>query len=92
MPGAAADLRTLRNGADAAGLADGATILDHWMEYVMAVPCLAGSASGHPTLPGQGRMIRTSDIWVMAPDHGCARSMSRWYRLGRPAETRTTHS
>lgn len=86
----AADLRALRDGADPAGFAEGATILDQWMELYMPVPCLVGGATGHPTLPGQGRLIRTSDLWVMAPDHGCARSMTRWYRLGRQLDQAET--
>ncbi|MBJ6127978.1 hypothetical protein [Microvirga splendida] len=42
----------------------------------MPIPVLVGGANGHPTLAGKGRLIRTSDLWVMAEDHGCARSMA----------------
>jgi hypothetical protein len=88
----AADLKALRDGADPSALAADATILDGWMEHYMPIPVLVGGANGHPTLPGKGRLIRTSDLWVMAEDHGCARSMAKWYRLGRPLEAETTHS
>ncbi|ANY81325.1 hypothetical protein BB934_26450 [Microvirga ossetica] len=48
--------------------------------------CLIGAASGHPLLPGTGRVIRTSDLWIMSEEFSCARTLSRWYRLGRPYE------
>ena len=44
--------------------------------------CLKGVAEGHPRLGT--RHVLTSDLWVMAPRHGWARTLSRFYRLGRP--------
>jgi hypothetical protein len=36
------------------------------MEHYMPIPVLVGGANGHPALAGKGRLIRTSDLWVMA--------------------------
>ncbi|WP_378951240.1 DUF6634 family protein [Mesorhizobium sp. ANAO-SY3R2] len=55
-------------------------------------PCLAGLSSGHPKLPGTQRPIRTSDVWLVSQDWGWARTLSRWYRLGRPAELQSLDS
>lgn len=61
-----------------------APTLDNWRQAVRPVPCLVGLASGHPLLPGGGRSIMTSDIWLFSEELRLARSMSRWYRLGNP--------
>jgi hypothetical protein len=61
-----------------------APILDNWIWTSRNVACLAGEVTGHPLLPGKRRQIITSDVWVMAEDLSCARTLSRWYRLGRP--------
>lgn len=45
-------------------------------------PCLIGGNGGHPTL--RGPVIRTSEVWVMAPELRWARTYSRLYRLGEP--------
>lgn len=81
-----ADLKAMRNGRAPSGpeLAE-APILDRYLQGVRPVPCLVGEASGHPTLQGVGRLIYTSDLWVHAPEAGWARTLSRWYRLGRMA-------
>lgn len=63
-----------------------APVLDRWILARRTVPCLIGLATGHPTLPGQERLICTSDLWLLSRDHAWARTLSRWYRLGRPAE------
>lgn len=65
-------------------ISDDAPILDNWMWTSRNTTCLTGEVSGHPLLPGSGRQIITSDIWVMAEELSCARTLSRWYRLGRP--------
>ena len=62
-----------------------APVLDHWAIARTAEPSLIGLATGHPTLPGTERPIATSRLWLMSSDGTWARTLSRWYRLGRPA-------
>jgi len=80
-----ADLQAIRDGSCpiASDLED-APVLDNWERQIRPVACLAGNVCDHPMLPGMGRPIVTSDLWVFAPDHGWARTLSRWYRLGQP--------
>ena len=59
-----------------------APILDRYAMADVSLRCLIGQQSGHPEL--QGKFIRTSELWFMAPDLGWARTLSRFYRLGRP--------
>lgn len=44
---------------------------------------LLGAVSGHPRLPGEGRWIVTSMLIGLDLVAGHARTVSRWYRLGR---------
>jgi hypothetical protein len=67
-----------------------APILDNWERGTRPASCLIGNVFGHPMRPGMGRPVATSDLWVLAPDKGWARTMSRWYRLGRPREAGLT--
>jgi hypothetical protein len=83
-----ADLKALRSEQrpmEIKGFEEG-PIIDFWSMGQFPVTCLVGAASGHPMLPGNGRLIRTSDLWILSEDHSCARTLSRWYRLGRPFE------
>ena len=48
--------------------------------------CLTGQVSGHPTLTGTDRWIVTSPLLALAPDRSWARTLNRFYRLGRMAE------
>ncbi|MPR11365.1 DUF6634 family protein [Microvirga tunisiensis] len=61
-------------------------ILGNWERGTRSVACLIGNVCDHPMLPGKERLVATSDLWILAPDQGWARTMSRWYRLGRPRE------
>ncbi|WP_147307925.1 DUF6634 family protein [Fulvimarina endophytica] len=61
-----------------------APILNDWTVTTRPTPCLAGTFSGHPRIGDQAAGI-TSDLWVHAPHHGFARTVSRYYRLGTPA-------
>lgn len=82
-----ADMDSIRRGVRPEVMAgDDAPILDRWVLARRAVPCLAGLSTGHPRLVGENRLIGTSDLWLLSKDHGWARTLSRWYRLGRPAE------
>lgn len=79
------DLRAISEGTGPTGddLKD-APILNNWTREVRPVPCLVGYVSDHPHLPGVGRPIMTSDLWILAEHLGWARTLSRWYLLGRP--------
>lgn len=80
-----ADLRHLRvNGTPDPDVLLHAPMLDEWTLTRSATPVLVGRSFGHPLLTGSGRPIRTSPLWVMAPEQGWARTHSRYYRLGRP--------
>lgn len=65
---------------------DAAPIIDYWAQATRAEPCLVGYVHGHPRL--DSRLAMTSGLWVMAKELGWARTLSRFYRLGRPAEHR----
>lgn len=81
------DMERLQHGVLPEALAGAdAPILDHWMLSERAVPCLVGLSTGHPTLMGENRLVRTSDLWLISEDQAWARTLSRWYRLGRPAD------
>ncbi|WP_425414191.1 DUF6634 family protein [Pleomorphomonas koreensis] len=62
-----------------------APILNSWSPEIRPAVCLAGLSSGHPMLPGSARPIVTSEVWLIAPQEGWARTLSRFYRLGKPA-------
>lgn len=88
-----ADMSALRNGASPEELARGGPpFIDGWFVAQTTVPCLVGLSSGHPILRGNGRSIATTDLWLMSADQSWARTMSRWYRLGRPAGHSGNHS
>lgn len=77
------DLEELRRrGVPARGSLEEATFLDEWSFAQRLVPCLKGYPEGHPTCRS-GRMASTSDLWVIAPEQGYARTLSRYYRLGK---------
>ena len=79
------DLKAIREGAGPteAELA-AAPLIDQFSKVYEPVPCLTGFIHGHPGLPdGPGR---TSDLWVVAPEQGWVRTISRYYRLGQPME------
>lgn len=77
------DLRRLAEGrlpsSDSLAMAP---LIDGWAEAVRTVTCLIGRMHGHPTC--RGSLSVTTDVWVWAPELGWARTMSRFYRLGRP--------
>lgn len=64
---------------------DDPPILDQWNLINRPAPCLVGLSTGHPNLPGTNHEIVTSEVWLMSDDMAWARTLSRWYRLGRPA-------
>jgi hypothetical protein len=79
------DLDRLRSGhGPTADELAAAPLLDLWQPAAKADPCLVGASSGHPLLPGDGRLIHTSALWAFDREAGWARTLSRWYRLGTP--------
>ena len=78
-----ADLDALAKGylPDAAVLSV-APILDHWELAERSAPCLIGMQTGHP-LFSTNTAIYTSGLYFLDPEAGIARTLSRWYRLGR---------
>ncbi len=61
----------------------GAPLLDPFGFGTRELPCLIGGNHGHPLL--RGPVIKTTEVWVFAPNLGWARTLSRFYRLGRAA-------
>ncbi len=89
----AADMEAIGCGASPEDLLKGEPpFLDQWVLERRPVACLVGLSSGHPLLPGVNRSIGTSDLWLISQDRNWARTLSRWYRLGRPAGCDTFHS
>lgn len=58
-----------------------APLLSSWSELPQPVPVLAGIADRHPTC---GKFIVTSQVFA-SDGQTWARTLSRWYRLGRPS-------
>jgi hypothetical protein len=81
------DMKEIRSGVSPERLAASPPILERWAMARRPAICLMGLSAGHPLLPGDGRAIVTSDLCLLADDQTWARTLSRWYRLGRPAES-----
>lgn len=63
-----------------------APLLDRYAPVITSLGLrLAGEVTDHPLL-GSRRII-TSQLWWVDPNARWARSLSRFYRLGRPADT-----
>jgi hypothetical protein len=78
------DLKKLADGQmpSAATLA-AAPLMDEYKIESRSDLCITGACDDHPLL--EGPRIYTSSLWVFAPRLGWARTLSRWYRLGRPS-------
>jgi len=61
--------------------------LDEWDIVRYSSYCLSGAVTGHPLLGDRPR-IATSALYAINRDAGWARTLSRWYRLGRHAGER----
>lgn len=59
--------------------------MNSWTLGKRVVPCLIGRPLGHPII-ADGRPAFSSELFYFDPDHGIARTMSRWYRLGNRVE------
>jgi hypothetical protein len=77
------DLRHLADGnlPTPKNIAD-APLIDGWVQATRPELCLVGQMHGHPVC--RGPLSITSGLWVWAPEHGWVRTLSRFYRLGRP--------
>lgn len=62
-----------------------APLLDNYEITLREVPALKGRVVAHPVI-GTATAL-TSELRVIAPDLGWARTMSRFYRLGSPRDT-----
>jgi hypothetical protein len=65
-----------------------APIVDKWSYGLVPARCLVGSVSGHPIL-GNLAGIHTSELVLIDPGRGWARTWGRYYRLGEPAGAAT---
>lgn len=83
-----ADIEALKSGRlpDISGI-EGSAVIHGWVLDQRPAACLRGYMEGHPTVR-PGRMGITSDLWIWAPHHGFARTLSRFYRLGPQADHR----
>ncbi|MBX4997431.1 hypothetical protein HJB72_05430 [Rhizobium lentis] len=81
-----ADLRSVEAGITHTLSLHTAPILEAHQMYSRRTACLSGYVFGHPSL-GNSREIMTSQLMYMDTEVGIARTINRWYRLGRPAET-----
>jgi len=59
--------------------------LDEWGVTRRTFTALEGTVSGHPELP-IGDWIKTSELMAFGPERRWARTLSRYYTLGAPAE------
>ncbi|MBX3447894.1 MAG: hypothetical protein KF765_14175 [Parvibaculaceae bacterium] len=87
LKGLCADLELLRAGVVRSSIEEleSAPLIDDYTFVPRGVPALQGRVTGHPILGTT--TVRTSDLYVFAPDLGWARTFSRYYRLGSPSLT-----
>ena len=55
--------------------------MDYWALALRSKLCPQGQPHGHPTC--RGPLTVSSGIWAWCPEEGWARTLSRYYRLGR---------
>jgi len=78
------DMKALRDGSLPEELAGvDPPILDRWTPALGHKLYLVGLSTGHPKLVGENRLISTSELMFVSEDQTYARTLSRWYRLGR---------
>lgn len=63
-------------------------LLDQWSFGFLPAACLVGSVRGHPILGNRAR-VHTSQLVFVDPEHGWARTWSRYHRLGTPERSGT---
>lgn len=83
--GLTADLKRLRAG-DFPSPAEIARMpmINGWRMGALMLPSIVGTITGHPEIgmTVNRTMSMTSDLWVLAPKYGFARTLSRFYALG----------
>lgn len=62
-----------------------APVLNDWQFGYRPEMCLYGTVSGHPDIT-DGRLNRTSGLWLISREFGYARTLSRVYALASPNE------
>lgn len=84
LDGLVVDMKALRDGRSPLELGGAdAPILDRWALQFGNNLFLVGLSTGHPKLVGEDRLISTSELFLVSEDQAWARTLSRWYRLGR---------
>ncbi|MBH0240000.1 DUF6634 family protein [Methylobrevis albus] len=79
-----ADMKALRDGSLPEALAGvEPPILDRWAPAFGNNVYLVGLSTGHPRLIGENKLISTSELMLVSEDRAWARTLLRWYRLGR---------
>jgi hypothetical protein len=85
LEGLAHDLRQLLDeGPSTAADHPDAPTIHGWRVHPIQTMCLIGAVTDHPDpLVGKrGWTTATSDLWILDPARGVARTLSRYYRLG----------
>lgn len=81
-----ADLRRIELGlGPTADELASAPVIEDWLLAYRIEPALVGTVIGHPELADGP--ITTSGIFLLDTELGFARSLSRYYNLGRPRES-----
>lgn len=62
-----------------------APVIDGWSLSTRECPCLEGTFHHHPLLGSIVPGGTTSHLWLLNKDEGWARTLSRFYKLGTPA-------
>jgi hypothetical protein len=91
LGGLVSDMEALRLGSSPEELADRAPFLENWRCRFGNNLFLDGLSSGHPKLVGINRPISTSEVFLLTHDKRFVRTLSRWYQLGEPRDTRPQH-
>jgi hypothetical protein len=65
-----------------------APAIDQWSFGLVPARCIVGSVRGHPILSNRAR-VHTSQLVLIDPENGWARTWSRYYRLGAPERPAT---
>ena len=81
----ATDLQQITAGGPSSSELKNAPILDHWRLAQRAQTSLIGLSHGHPHIRS-GRPTMTSALIAIDIESGWARTWSRYYLLGRPAD------
>lgn len=78
------DIRDLRAGEIPRPMdLSAAPAIDHWSYGHIPARCIVGSVRGHSILGNRAR-VHTSQLVLLDPENGWARTWSRYYRLGAP--------